>query len=42
MTLEIEIKNILGNNNTLDFGKNGKITWIENKNGKRIFKNALK
>ena len=42
MTLEIEIKNNLGNNNTLDFGKNGKITWIENKNGKRIFKNALK
>lgn len=40
--LEIELKHIIGDNNTLDFGKNGKVTWIENKNGKRGFSNKVK
>ncbi len=42
LKLEIELKHIIGDNNTLDFGKNGKVTWIENKNGKRSFLNKTK
>lgn len=39
---EIELKHILGDHNTLNFGKNGKVTWGENKNGSRIFLNKVK
>lgn len=40
--LEIELKNIIKNNNCLDFGKNGKVSWYANKNDKRIFRNLVK
>ena len=40
--LEIELKQVIGNNNTLNFGTKGKVTWRENKSGSRIFLNNVK
>lgn len=40
--LEIQLKEILKENNCIDFGKAGKVTWYGNKNGSRIFKNQTK
>ena len=40
--LEIELKQILGDKHTLNFGKNGKITWAESKVGNRTFLNSTK
>lgn len=40
--LEIELKQILGDKHTLNFGKNGKITWAESKIGTRSFLNNVK
>lgn len=39
---EIELKNIIGNMSMIDFGKQGKVAWMENKNGQRSFKNSVK
>jgi len=41
-SLEIELKSILGDKNTLNFGKNGKISWAESKAGSRTFLNNSK
>lgn len=41
-SLEIELKNILGDKNTLNFGKHGKISWAESKAGSRSFLNNIK
>lgn len=41
-SLEIELKNILGDKHTLSFGKNGKISWAESKSGNRTFLNNVK
>jgi len=40
--LEIELKLILGDKHTLNFGKNGKISWAESKSGTRTFLNSVK
>lgn len=40
--LEIELKQILGDKHTLNFGKNGKISWAESKAGVRSFLNNVK
>ena len=40
--LEIELKNILGDKHTLNFGRNGKISWAESKSGTRSFLNNVK
>lgn len=40
--LEIELKQILGDKHTLNFGKNGKISWAESKTGSRPFLNNTK
>jgi len=40
--VEIELKLILGDSNTLNFGKNGKISWAESKAGVRSFLNSVK
>jgi hypothetical protein len=40
--LEIELKMAIGDKSLLDFGKDGKVSWVENKNGTRIFKNNIK
>mgnify|MGYP000446903589 FL=1 len=40
--LEIELKLILGDKHTLNFGKNGKISWAESKAGTRTFLNNCK
>ena len=40
--LEIELKQILGDKHTLNFGKNGKISWAESKSGVRSFLNNCK
>lgn len=40
--IEIELKLILKDSHTLNFGKNGKITWAANKHGRRAFLNRVK
>jgi predicted phage-related endonuclease len=40
--LDIQLKMAMGDYNTLDFGKEGKVYWKENKNGTRIFSNKIK
>lgn len=40
--LEIELKNILGDKHTLNFGRHGKISWAESKAGSRTFLNNTK
>lgn len=40
--LEIELKMAIGDNSMLDFGKEGKVTWLANKNDARIFRNNIK
>jgi len=40
--LEIELKLIIKDNNILDFGSAGKVTYFQNKNGNRLFKNSIK
>ena len=39
---EIELKRIIGDNSGIDFGKNGKVTWFVDKQGKRKFINKTK
>jgi hypothetical protein len=39
---EIELKRIIGDNSGIDFGKNGKVTWFVDKQGKRKFLNKVK
>lgn len=40
--LEVELKNVIGDKNTLNFGTNGKVTWAADKTGKRTFLNKVK
>lgn len=40
--LEVELKNILRDKNTLNFGSNGKVSWAADKMGKRTFLNKVK
>lgn len=40
--IEIDLKTFMKNNHTLDFGKQGKITWFQSKNGSMLFKNNTK
>jgi predicted phage-related endonuclease len=42
MDLEIKLKLAIKDHVVLDFGKGGKITYYQNKNGSRLFKNAIK
>jgi len=42
ISLEIQIKNIIKENNVLDFGTRGKITYFPNKNGNRLLKSTIK
>lgn len=39
---EIQLKMALQENTALDFGKNGRVTWMGNKNNSRIFLNKIK
>ena len=39
--MEVELKNIIKENNILDFGAKGKVSWYTNKNDKRIFLNKV-
>lgn len=39
--LEIELKLILKDANAIDFGSAGKVTYFQNKNGNRLFKNSI-
>lgn len=39
---EIQLKMAIGDNSALDFGKDGKVSWNENKNGSRVFNNKVK
>jgi hypothetical protein len=41
LELEIKLKLAIKDNNVLDFGKNGKLTYYQNKNGSRLLKNAI-
>lgn len=38
---EIELKHIIGDNSSINFGGAGKVSWAENKAGKRIFLNKV-
>jgi len=40
--MEVELKNIIGDKHTLNFGKDGKVTWAADKTGKRTFLNKVK
>lgn len=40
--MEVELKNIIGDKHTLNFGANGKVTWAADKTGKRTFLNKVK
>jgi predicted phage-related endonuclease len=40
--MEVELKNIIGDRHTLNFGGNGKVTWAADKTGKRTFLNKVK
>lgn len=39
---EIQLKMAIGDNSALDFGKDGKVSWIANKNNSRVFSNKVK
>lgn len=40
--MEVELKNIIGDKHTLNFGANGKVTWAADRTGKRVFLNKVK
>mgnify|MGYP003477810813 CR=1 FL=1 len=40
--MEVELKNIIGDKHTLNFGANGKVAWAQDKSGKRTFLNKVK
>lgn len=40
--MEVQLKNIIGDKNTLNFGANGKVMWAADRNGKRTFLNKVK
>lgn len=40
--IEIDLKTFLKHNHTIDFGKQGKVTWFPTKTGNRLFKNNTK
>lgn len=40
--MEIQLKSIIGDKHTLNFGLNGKVTWAADRTGKRIFLNKVK
>lgn len=42
LSLEIALKNAIGDMSVLDFGKEGKVTWITGSNGSRKFSNKIK
>lgn len=39
---EVELKNIIGDKHTLNFGQHGKVTWAADRTGKRTFLNKVK
>jgi hypothetical protein len=39
---EVELKNVIGDKHTLNFGQYGKVTWAADRTGKRTFLNKVK